>query len=112
MWFLLVQRQRSFNGASMIAYKNIIILVSVLVLTSCASHYSPEVIADPYGLFSGIWHGMISSITISVNIFSWLLSLVGISFLTDIQIIGRPNTGLFYYLGFLVGFAFLPLRFR
>jgi len=35
---------------------------------------------------------------------SWLLSLVGIEFLSSIQIIGRPNTGFFfYYIGFILG---------
>jgi hypothetical protein len=80
----------------------------MLLLSGCAAHYSGESINDPYGLFSGIWHGAISSLTITVNLLSWLLSFLGIDFLSSVQIIGRPNTGFFYYLGFAIGFFFLP----
>jgi hypothetical protein len=73
------------------------------VMTGCAQHYPPEAIADLYGLFSGIWHGAISPATLLINLLSWLLSLFEISFLADIQIIGRPNTGFWYYLGFFIG---------
>lgn len=82
-------------------------LFTLLFLTSCATHYAPEHFSDPYGFFSGLWHGAISVITITVNIISWFLSLIGISFLSDVQIIGRPNTGFFYYCGFFVGFLWL-----
>jgi hypothetical protein len=89
-------------------YRNLILSVFVVsVLVGCASHYSPENIADPYGFFSGLWHGAIAGITITVNIISWMLSLVNISFLQDIQIIGRPNTGFFYFVGFALGFFWL-----
>jgi len=94
------------------ASKNVLILFSAILLASCASHYNPEVITDPYGFFSGIWHGMIAPITISVNLLSWFLSLFDISFLRDIQIIGRPNTGFFYHFGFVIGFVFLPISGR
>jgi len=87
----------------------ILLLGAALLLSACAHHYQPENFADPYGFFSGIWHGSISGITITVNIFSWLLSLIGIDFLADIQIVGRPNTGFFYYIGFALGFFVLPI---
>lgn len=91
-------------------HRNLIISVFVvLVLTGCASHYAPENINDPYGFFSGIWHGAIATLTITVNIISWFLSLFGISFFQDIQIIGRPNTGFFYYTGFAMGFFWLSI---
>ena len=91
-------------------YRNLVLAIFLLmVLVGCASHYSPKNIADPYGFFSGIWHGAIAILTITVNIISWVLSLVDISFLQDIQIIGRPNTGLFYYIGFAIGFFWLSL---
>jgi len=88
---------------------NIACLLILLLLSGCAAHYSTEAVSDPYGLFSGIWHGAISGLTITVNVISWLLSFVGIDFFSNIQIIGRPNTGFFYYLGFAIGFMFLPL---
>jgi hypothetical protein len=91
-------------------HRNLVVAIFLLmVLAGCASHYSPENIADPYGFFSGIWHGAIAVLTITVNIISWVLSLANISFLQDIQIIGRPNTGFFYYIGFAIGFFWLSL---
>jgi hypothetical protein len=83
------------------------LVLALLLLSGCAKHYTPEVIADPYGLFSGIWHGIAFPFALIANLISWTLSLFGISFLTDIQIIGRPNTGFFfYYIGFIIGLSF------
>jgi len=79
------------------------------MLCACAHHNYPETFADPYGFFSGVWHGGIAFLTITVNVISWLISLIGIEFLSEIQIIGRPNTGFFYYLGFCVGFFYLAI---
>lgn len=79
-------------------------LVAVLALASCATHYTPEAVRDPYGFFSGIWHGIVWPWALLVNIVSWLLGLVGITFMESVQLIGRPNTGVFwYYVGFLIG---------
>lgn len=72
-------------------------------ITGCASHAGSDIVQDPYGFFFGIWHGMIFPLALLANIFSWLASLVGISFLDSIQIIGRPNTGFWYYAGFAFG---------
>jgi hypothetical protein len=88
---------------------NIAFFLILLLLSGCAAHYSTEAVSDPYGLFSGIWHGAISGLTITVNVISWFLSLGGIDFFSSVQIIGRPNTGFFYYIGFAIGFMFLPL---
>lgn len=74
-------------------------------LAGCASHYTPDAVYDPYGFFSGIWHGFIFPFSLAANIISWILSLFDIHVFEDIQIIGRPNTGLFYYLGFILGLS-------
>ncbi len=74
-----------------------------LLLTGCATHFSPDAVGDLFGFFSGLWHGLIFILSVSVNLLSWFLSLFGISFLSDIQIIGRPNTGFGYYCGFILG---------
>lgn len=73
------------------------------LLNGCANHNTPEVFGDPYGFFSGIWHGLIFPFAVFVNLISWFLSLLGISFLAGVEIVGRPNTGLFYYIGFILG---------
>lgn len=77
----------------------------LLLVSGCARHYAGADANDPYGFFSGIWHGIVAPLTIAVNILSWFLSLFSISFLQDIQIIGRPNTGFFYWVGFVMGFG-------
>jgi hypothetical protein len=89
--------------------RTVVVFAVAVTLAGCAAHFSPDAISDPYGFFSGLWHGAIATLTITVNIFSWLLSLIGIEFLQDIQIVGRPNTGFFYYLGFAMGFLWLPI---
>lgn len=89
--------------------RNLLLVSLAVSMAGCAAHYSASAIQDPYGFFSGVWHGAIATLTITVNIFSWFLSLFGVSFFNDIQIIGRPNTGVFYYIGFAIGFLWIPL---
>jgi hypothetical protein len=71
-----------------------------LAFAGCATQYAPETFADPYGFFSGLLHGFLFPFALIGNILSWVLSLVGISFLDSVTLIGRPNTGLWYYVGF------------
>ena len=79
------------------------LLVLTLGLTGCAKHYSPDAVSDPYGFFSGVWHGLIVVISIGINVISWLMSLLGISFMESVQIVGQPNTGFGYWAGFVIG---------
>jgi hypothetical protein len=67
--------------------------VFTLCLSSCAQQYTAQSFGDPYGFFSGIWHGMI-----------FPFSLIGSFIFDDIFIIGKPNTGFTYFLGFVLGF--------
>jgi hypothetical protein len=83
--------------------RKLILIVMVLVISGCAHHYTESTYDDPYGFFSGVWHGVIFPLTLMVNFVSWLLSLIGVNFLHDIEIIGRPNTGFAYYIGFVLG---------
>lgn len=77
-----------------------VVLVS---LSGCAHHYSHEAISDPYGFFSGVWHGIVWPFALILNLVSWVLSLVNVSFFSDAQLVGRPNTGAGYYIGFALG---------
>lgn len=81
----------------------IAVIPMALALSGCAMHYHEGAFISPYGFFSGIWHGVIAPISIAINICSWLLSIIGINLLNDIQIMGRPNTGFGYYVGFIIG---------
>lgn len=90
---------------SRIVWGGVLVLVVVTTASGCATHYSPESVNDHYGFFSGIWHGMISPYALLTNLVSWLAGVFGFSFLDSIQIIGRPNTGFWYYVGFALGLS-------
>jgi len=81
------------------------VIITFLLISGCAKHYTAATYSDPYGFFSGVWHGVICPFSILTNLISWILSLFDIYLLYDIQIIGRPNTGFFYYLGFVFGLS-------
>ena len=85
------------------SYKVWTMLPLLVLVTGCAAHYTNEAVQDPYGFFSGVWHGMIFFLALLATMISWTCSLVGISFLNSIELIGRPNTGLLYYVGFALG---------
>ena len=80
-----------------------LLLILIGFLSGCAHHYATENYADPYGFFFGIWHGIIFPFALIANIVSWILSIFNIDFLSSVQIIGRPNTGWPYYVGFVFG---------
>ena len=80
-------------------------LVLAALVSGCANHYTGDTVQDPYGFFSGLWHGIVSPFALLTNLISWLLAVIGFSFLDSIQIIGRPNTGFWYYVGFVLGLS-------
>lgn len=77
--------------------------VALMLITGCAAHYTERTADDPYGLLIGIWHGFVFPYALVANVVSWVVSLVGFSLMESIQIIGRPNTGVWYYIGFALG---------
>ena len=86
--------------------RHLFVVLMLLLLSGCAKHYTPEAYSDPYSFFSGIWHGFIFPYALFANVISWFLSLFGVELLSNVQIIGRPNTGFFfYYIGFLLGLS-------
>lgn len=67
----------------------------VFLLTGCADvnpHAEACVTSDPYGFWSGLWHGLILP-------FSWIGSL----FNSDIAIYACNNNGGWYDFGFVIG---------
>ena len=67
----------------------LILLICIISLSSCAPQgYESQ----KAGFFSGIWHGFIL-----------VFSLIGKLFGADIGIYAEHNTGLFYWLGFIIG---------
>jgi hypothetical protein len=83
--------------------QTILIIAFAAIITGCASQYAPARINEPYGFFSGILHGWILPFALLGKLVSWLCSLFGVSFLDSVTVIGRPNTGFFYYFGFVLG---------
>lgn len=76
---------------------SVLLLVAVVCVAGCANHYSAEAVESPYGFFSGLWHGFI-----------FLFSLVGCIFIDSVHLIGKPNTGFGYGVGYAIGLiAFL-----
>ena len=80
-----------------------VFLLSFALLTGCATHYSGDAVRDPYGFFYGVWHGVIFIFSLMANVISWVFSLAGIAVFESIEIVGRPNTGFWYYVGFVIG---------
>jgi hypothetical protein len=99
-----------------------------LLVSACATHSGFETNTDgslePYGFFSGIWHGIIFPFVFFFAIVAnigfnlvlvvlWLIEVVsksnnefhhGLSLhFIDFDFVGQPNTGLFYYIGYLIG---------
>jgi hypothetical protein len=68
----------------------LLVALMAIALAGCASHYVG--VYEPYGFFSGFWHGLIFE-----------FSLIGYLFIDGVYIIGEPNTGFFYYTGFVLG---------
>lgn len=85
------------NGRARLIY----LVIAASFLTGCAAHYAG--VQGPYGFFSGLWHGIVFPFALITNIVSWIISLFGFSLFESIEIIGRPNTGLGYYIGFALG---------
>ena len=81
----------------------LVIFVAVF-LSSCASHYIGATSADPYGFASGIWHGICFPFALVGMFVSWISGFFGIEILTSVKLVGRPNTGVyFYYIGYAIG---------
>jgi hypothetical protein len=88
------------RGASL---KLVAFLALTVLLTGCATHYRDATTDDPFGFFSGLWHGAIFVFSLIGIAISWILSLIDIRVLSDVAIIGRPNSGLGYYSGYVIG---------
>lgn len=67
-------------------------VLAVALVAGCARQYDVESVESPYGFFSGLWHGAI-----------FLFSLIGCVFFDSVHLIGKPNTGLGYGVGYVLG---------
>ncbi|MBO6525071.1 MAG: hypothetical protein JJ971_14680 [Balneolaceae bacterium] len=69
-------------------------LIVMFLVMSCAEvvPIDPAVTAEPYGFWSGLWHGIIAP-----------FSFIGSLFKEDIAVYALNNTGGWYDFGFLLG---------
>lgn len=79
-------------------FKILFVFLVILTITSCANVENIQscTIGEPYGFWSGLWHGLISPISFIASIFS-----------NDIAMYGVNNTGSWYDLGFVLGSGIL-----
>lgn len=70
----------------------IILTVSTLFLTSCAAGNAQFTADAPAGFWYGLWHGIISFISLIIHIFN-----------PDVMVYELNNTGGWYDFGFLIG---------
>lgn len=77
---------------------SILVLFASILFTSCAEvvGIDPLVTAEPYGFFSGLWHGFIAP-------FSFFVSL----FTDDVALYALNNNGAWYDFGFVLGAGIL-----
>lgn len=75
---------------------HLVLIASILMLCCCAKHYMGATYSDPYGFFSGVLHGFVFPFALISKIISWGSSIFDINIFTDIEFVGRPNTGLFF----------------
>ena len=79
------------------------LLMVLMVVTGCAAQYHGVSYNNPYGFFSGLLHGLVAPIALLLKLFDWVTNIIGVDLLGEIYATGKPNTGLTYWLGFILG---------
>jgi len=73
-------------------YKTLLFIPLLLLFTACTAGDAQFVQVEPAGFWYGLWHGMISFITLIIHIFN-----------PDVAVYEVHNTGGWYDFGFLLG---------
>ena len=81
----------------------LMIVVFSFLLAGCAKALTTTSGVEPYGFFSGFLHGILFPLEIAALIISFVSFAFNIPVLTDAALIGYPNTGVSYYIGFSIG---------
>jgi hypothetical protein len=80
------------NSHLFLSFKPLILIPLLLLLTSCAAGDTQFTTENPAGFWYGLWHGVISFISLIIHIFNENVSVYEIN-----------NTGGWYDFGFLLG---------
>jgi hypothetical protein len=72
----------------------LVVVISGLIFSSCAevSHVQNCLVDQPYGFWSGLWHGIIAPFSFIGSLFSDKIAMYAIN-----------NNGAWYNLGFVLG---------
>lgn len=79
------------------------LVIAFLLLASCATYTPPGSNWEGYGFFSGWIHGLLLPFALIAKIMSFFLSLIGLDYMEKFEIIGNPNSGTSYYVGYAIG---------
>ena len=85
--------------------KNICFCILIFSLLGCASHHAGDSNVV-YGFFYGLWHGICFPFVLIGKLF-YFLGFFESNFFENIKFIGQPNTGISYFLGFIIGILIL-----
>lgn len=71
-----------------------LVVAGVLILTGCSnnSNVSECLKGEPYGFWSGLWHGIIAPIDLIVMLWR-----------DDVTVFAQNNNGAWYAFGFIIG---------
>ena len=83
-----------------------LVLCVLLTVTGCAAHYTVASYSDPYGFFGGLLHGVVAPLAVLLKLLDWLTNILGVNLMGEVYAVGQPNTGLTYWIGFILGLSF------
>ena len=82
------------NSQNTLCFRLFLLFSFVILLTSCVAGDAQFTDISPAGFFYGLWHGVISFITLIIHIFN-----------DSVIVYEASNTGGWYDFGFLIGVA-------
>ena len=89
----------------MAAIRPSLLLLLLLVITGCAAQYQGISYNDQYGFFGGLLHGLVAPIALLLKLFDWVTNIIGVNLMSEVYVVGKPNTGLTYWIGFILGLS-------
>mgnify|MGYP000220892179 CR=1 FL=1 len=84
------------NSRYFLSLKPIVLIVFLFLLTACAAGNVQFTSDTPAGFWYGLWHGVISFITLIIHVFN-----------DSVSVYETNNTGGWYDFGFLLGVIFI-----
>ena len=89
---MLIATESIMKTSMLHSLKAVSLILFAFLLTACAAGDAQFTTAEPAGFLFGIWHGVISVISLLIHVFN-----------NDVAVYELNNTGGWYDLGFLLG---------